>query len=238
MIRQMLYSIAMVAFCCLMASSAVAQNSTLPPATPPHYCNPCLFYGGDIDPGNFLETGWANEMDPMWGYNAVYAPFIVPQGTQWTVTGVFTNNLSTVNRVDPAQAYWEIREGVSAGHNGTLVASGTSAALYYPTGRNDGGFFEFTVLVKGIDVPLQGGTYWLSVVPECTNTNDYNCNYAGYYESTVEDDPPLHHYGSLEPSGESFFNCYQGGSCEPMTRVCGSSIVCTRFSDGVLGTKN
>ena len=80
--------------------------------------------------------------------------------------------------VDPAQAYWEIREGVSQGNNGTLVASGTSAALYSPTGRSLVGFFEFTTLVKGINVPLQAGTYWLSVVPECTNTNDYNCKYA------------------------------------------------------------
>ena len=237
MVRQMLYSIAVVAFGSLMASSAAAQSST---SAPPHYCNPCLFYGGDIDPGNYLSHpgGLANEMDLMWGYNAVYAPFIVPQGTQWTVTGVFTNNTSTVNRVDPAQAYWEIREGVSQGNNGTLVASGTSAALYSPTGRSFAGFFEFTTLVKGINVPLQAGTYWLSVVPECTNTDDYNCNYAVYYESTVEDVPPLHHYGPLEPSDHSFFNCYQGGKCEPMYTVCGSIAVCTRFSDGVLGTQN
>ena len=226
-----------VAFGSLMDSPAAEQGSTLPPAAP-HYCNPCLFYGGDMDPGNQLTGDLSNEMDLINRYNAVYAPFIVPQGTQWTVTGVFTNNLSTVNRVDPAQSYWEIREGVSSGNIGTLVASGTGAALYFPTGRNEGGFFEFTTLVKGINVPLQAGTYWLSVVPECTNTNDYNCNYAGYYENTVEDDPPLHHYGPLEPSGESFFNCYQGGSCEPMTRVCGSIAVCTRFSEGVLGKQN
>ncbi len=173
-------------------------------------------------------------MDIIGGYNAIYAPFIVPRGTQWTVTGVFTNNTSNVNRVDPAQAYWEIREGVSQGNIGTLVASGTSAALYHPTGRSLVGFFEFTVLVKGINVPLQAGTYWLSVVPECTNTNDYNCNYARYYESSVQDDPPLHHYGPLEPSDDSFFDCYQGGACKSLFLLDEID----RLSDGVLGTQN
>ena len=59
-------------------------------------------------------------------------------------------------------------------------------------------------------MPLQAGTYWLSVVPECTNTNDYNCNYATYYETGVEDDPPLHHYGPLEPSDDSFLTATRG----------------------------
>ncbi len=233
MVRQMLYSIAVVAFGSLMASSAAAQN-TLPPATPPHHCNPCLFYGGDMDPYfNMYPHDWENGMDLLQGYNAVYAPFIVPQGKQWMVTGVFINNVSNVNRVDPAQAYWEIREGVSSGNNGTLVASGTSAALYFPTGRSYVGFFEFTTLVKGINVPLQAGTYWLSVVPECTNTNGYNCNYAAYYETAISDDPPLHHYGPLEPSDDSFFDCYQGGACKNF-----NGLGIKRFSDGVLGTQN
>ncbi len=58
MVKQMLYTIVVVAFGSLMASSAAAQN-TLPPATPPpHYCNPCLFYGGDTDPAIDKTGDW------------------------------------------------------------------------------------------------------------------------------------------------------------------------------------
>jgi len=140
--KEMLFAAALMAG---LIASAVAQDSRLPQAsldreldvqvptrvavpsspshqapTPPAFCKPCLFYAGDFDSDASDANGLANEVDIIVSTGAaVYAPFIVPKGKTWTVTGLFTDNLMEVARLDPAISPYEIREGIPrAGGNG------------------------------------------------------------------------------------------------------------------------
>ena len=74
---------------------------------------------------------------------------------------VFSNNLENTNVTG---ATWEIRQGISEGNGGTLIASGTTVTpVVTPTGRSGFGFTEFMVEVTGLNVHLAPGTYWLNV---------------------------------------------------------------------------
>ena len=76
---------------------------------------------------------------------------------------VFSDNLASTNI---SSATWEIRQGVSAGNGGTLIASGTTLTPQVTaTGRSGFGFIEFMVQVNDLDVHLDPGTYWLNVTP-------------------------------------------------------------------------
>ena len=119
-----------------------------------------LWYNGDFDGVN----GLANERDTSLGsgqYASVYDDFIVPAGSGWDVTSVFSDNLANTNITG---ATWEIRQGISEGNGGTLIASGTTVTpVVTPTGRSGFGFTEFMVEVTGLSVHLPPGTYWLNV---------------------------------------------------------------------------
>ena len=120
---------------------------------------PCLFYAGDFGPNNDSSTGLANEndaSDPGNPYgSASYENFVV-SGPNWNVSGLYTNNLSGLN---PATGHWEIRQGVSEGNGGTLIASGTGAMTQTPTGRIGLGFAEYNDLVSGLNLTLGPGLY-------------------------------------------------------------------------------
>ena len=119
-----------------------------------------LWYNGDFDGVN----GLANERNTSLGsgqYASVYDDFDVPAGPGWDVGSVFSNNLENTNVTG---ATWEIRQGISAGNGGTLIASGTTVTpVVTPTGRSGFGFTEFMVEVTGLNVHLPPGTYWLNV---------------------------------------------------------------------------
>jgi len=206
-------------------STVLAQ--TAPASSPPKYCNPCLFYGGDFDGGN----GLSNEKDVTISSGAeVLVPFDVPDSQQWTVSGLFTNDLSNVNLLDPPRTYWSIRKDVKAGDCGTLVASGNSGARFSPTGRGGFGYEEYTALTRINPLVLSPGRYWLTTVPECTNSSDSNCQQARYVISSTSGKSS---YGPKEPC-DSFFNSKTlGVKCQPIStgQYCGS------FSAGVLGTE-
>ena len=92
-----------------------------------------LWYNGDFDGVN----GLANEQDTSLGagqFASVYDNFNVT-GSGWTVTEVFSDNLSSTNVTG---ATWEIRSGTTLlGTGGTLVASGTTVTpVVTPTGRS------------------------------------------------------------------------------------------------------
>jgi len=130
-------------------------------------CPNCVFYGGDFDPDNPNANGLANENDATVGGNpygaATYQNFVVNGGL--FVGGLFTNNLSSLH---PTQGYWEIRQGVSEGNGGTLIASGTASGANFshvPTGRSGFGYTEYQDAIAGISVSLGDGTYWFAVVP-------------------------------------------------------------------------
>jgi hypothetical protein len=122
-----------------------------------------LWYNGDFDGIN----GLANERDDSLGsgeYSSVYDDFIVPASDgSWHVTSVFSDNLANTNFTG---ATWEIRQGISEGNGGTLIASGsTDAPVVTATGRSGFGYIEYQVEVDGLDECLQPGTYFLNVTP-------------------------------------------------------------------------
>ena len=84
---------------------------TATPTCPPGGSGPSgpLWYNGDFDGVN----GLANERDTSLGsgqYASVYDDFIVPAGSGWDVTSVFSDNLANTNITG---ATWEIRQGIS-----------------------------------------------------------------------------------------------------------------------------
>jgi hypothetical protein len=129
--------------------------------------------------------------------NTVYVPFVVPDGEQWTVGGLFVNLLSYTNVVDPLRATYSISTGVSKGDAGTTIAIGTAPVSYAPTGRSYESYTEYTLLANIHTTVLQPGTYWLSLMARCTNPKDTACHLADYYISDVEDNPPLNVWGLM-----------------------------------------
>lgn len=214
------------------------KNPVVKDTTPkvPSYCKPCLFYGGDFDSTNANANGLASEKDLIVSQSEILNPFLVPTGHSWSVTGVFGNTLSTVGVIDPAQADWSIRTGVSSGNGGTIVASGTSAATYNATGRNGFGLNEYTVFVdlSGSPVSLSSGHYFLEVVPYCTNPNDSNCGSARYFESDTQG---INRQGR-QTKDDSFWNSsFFGANYAPTWGSTGgcAGLGCDWFSTGVRG---
>src|SRR5205814_9755995 len=103
------------------------------------------WYNGDFNGVN----GLANEDNTSLGsgeYARVYDDFNVTGGG-WTVTSVFSDNLENTNVTG---ATWEIRQGISEGNGGTLIASGmTMTPVVTPTGRCSINFCEYMVEVIG-----------------------------------------------------------------------------------------
>ena len=215
----------------------------------------CLFYGGDflfnpLYPPS-LANGLSNENNLLVGGTpygaATWVPFTVPEGQTWKVTGLFTNNLSEYGVLDQAPlvpeaaAYWSINEGVEPGVAGTVVASGISPATSTPTGRGAFALNEYTVQVTGLSFDLTAGTYWLIVVPLCTNTADPYCG-GVFFLSDVEylNVTPTNAFGPPEPTDAAFFDSpFFGLSFNPTNGPLGACAGsgCDAFSAGVLGKK-
>jgi hypothetical protein len=231
------------------------KNPIIKPA--PGTCgNPaatCLFYGGDflfnpLYPN--LANGLSNENDLVIAGTpygaATWVPFRVPAGKGWDVTGLFTNNQSTYGVLDrvthpDSAAYWSINRHVKSGSGGTTVASGTSAATSTPTGRGAFGLNEYTVQVTGLSVTLNPGSYWMIVVPLCTNTADPYCN-GRFFLSDVEyiNVTPTNAFGSAEPIDAAFWDTsFFGFTFTPTNGPLGAcgGIGCDAFSAGVLGRR-
>jgi GDP-mannose 4,6 dehydratase len=139
----------------------------------------------------------------------------------------------------PAVAFWSINEDVFAGNARTVVDSGTSPATSTPTGRAAFELTEYTVQVTGLSVTLTPGTYWLSVVPICTNAADPYCS-GIFFTTDVEyiNTASVNAYGPAEPIDAAYFDSPTfGSSFEPTYRpvgACGGD-GCDAFSAGVLG---
>lgn len=182
-----------------------------------------LFYAGDFDPNNPNANGLANENDAIVGGNpygaATYQNFIVPNGQNWTVTGLFSNDLMSIV---PSQAYWEIRTGVSEGNGGTLIAFGTATDIVTPTGRGGFGFTEFQNLVTGLNINLGPGMYWMTVVPEAPNQAGRSFNSNTFGLNSIGSDVQNEQFFNSSFFGANFTNANNEG-------------VFPLFSDGVIG---
>jgi hypothetical protein len=214
----------------------------------------CLFYGGDFlyDPlyPTSLPNGLANESTasvPGIPYGAAtWVPFTVPVGEVWEVMGLFTNNQSSYGVLDQGTeptsvAYWSINEDVFSGNGGTVLGSGTAPATSTATGRSSFGLYEFTVQVTGLSLTLTPGSYWMSVVPICTNTADPYCD-GVFFLSDVEyiNTTPANAFGPAEPVDASFFDSsFFGLSFDPAAGTLGAcaGFGCDAFSAGVLGRR-
>ena len=134
------------------------------------------WYNGDCPSG---IPGYSNWYTANQRFSRTYDDFVVPSGG-WTVTGVFSINAMSVDRV--TAAVWEIRTGVSTGNSGTVVASGMSPAAQtllftWPDGER-----MYRVQVDGLRARLAAGTYWLSVapvVPYGNNSQSFVCGTSG-----------------------------------------------------------
>jgi hypothetical protein len=216
----------------VLSTSAFSQN------TPPAYCHPCLFYGGDLDPSNPNSGALLDEDTSAPEQATTYVAFCVPPGEIWTVTGLFSNILSTIPYIIPAQIEWSISTGMSAGNPGTLLASGTAHASWTPTGRSWNGYTEYTALGKltpETAVTLTAGVYWMTAVPVCTQFGNGRCFSATYQLSDVEDVPAPNRKG-IQPIDDSFFNAPPQFNYSPAwgpTGPCNGG--CDKFSAGLLG---
>ena len=215
------------------STSVTASAPKATPAEPP--CNPCLFYGGDIDAANPNTDGLFNGVTEASGPvdGTVYVPFTVT-GYVWNVTGLFVNVLSDQGILDPMLATWGINKGMATGVSGAVVAAGNHPATITPTGRTGLSFTEYTVEVKCLTpLHLSPGTYWMSVVPQCTNANDAGCAELMFL-SSVEDVVPPNAFGPIEPADLSYFNSsFFGVSYQPAQN---NGVGLDRFSAGVIGT--
>lgn len=215
----------------------------------------CLFYGGDfinnpLGPPT-LANGLANETTTFvigspYGA-ATWVPFTVPVGQTWQVTGLFTNNFSSFGVLDQypntptSAALWSINEGLGAGNPGTMIAAGTAGATITPTGRSSFDLNEYTVQVEGLNFVLTSGTYWLSVVPLCTNISDPFCAEVFFLsDSEYINTAPANAFGPAEPVDSAFFDSsFFGLSFDPANGSVGAcaGFGCDAFSAGVLGFK-
>jgi hypothetical protein len=138
---------------------AASTGNPSPTRTPVGYR---LWYNGDFDG----VDGLSNELDTSLGdqqYAHAYDDFDVTDQSGWDVGAVFSNNLTDTIIIG---ATWEIRQGISPGNGGTLIASGmTVTPLVTGTGRSGFGYTEYSVQVNGIFVHLPPGNYFLNVTP-------------------------------------------------------------------------
>jgi hypothetical protein len=163
------------------------------------------------------------------------------------VSGLFTNNFSSFGVLDQypntptSAAYWAINEGLGAGNPGTTVASGTAAATITPTGRSAFDLNEYTVQVEGLGFTLTSGTYWMSVIPLCTNVANPFCG-GVFFLSDAEyiDTRPANAFGPAEPVYSSFFDSpfffFSFGPTNGGVGAC-LGLGCDAFSAGVQGAK-
>jgi hypothetical protein len=187
------------------ASEQPSQAESLAPG--PSYCSPCLYYSGDMDPSDPNENALSNENDLIVSPSQVFTPFSVPNGHVWMITGVLINTDPESGTVHlPKKAGWSIWRGTSTGVAGTLLAAGANKAMFTPTGRTLVGLLsEYTALVTlPQPVALGAGTYFLNVVPQCTDPT--SCSGQRFFESNVTDVLPVHHHGPANIVGGSFWN--------------------------------
>lgn len=133
------------------------------PPPPAGTSGDALWYNGDEN-GVTLTYNEANTSIGAGEYESVYDDFNVTDPAGWDVTSVFSNNFIRYTCV--LGATWEIRQGISAGNGGTLIASGmTMTPIVTSTGRIDDPE-EYSVQVSGIFAHLpQGNNYFLNVTP-------------------------------------------------------------------------
>jgi hypothetical protein len=142
----------------------IRADSSVPP--PRGFPGPTLWYNGDFNGVN----GLPNEQDSSLGagqYAHTYDDFNVPDPGGWNVTALISYNLTDLPTTCVTGATWEIRQGITPGNGGTLIASGMTTTPYViGTGRSGFGYNEYWIQVDKLSLHLpQGNGYFLNVTP-------------------------------------------------------------------------
>ncbi len=115
-----------------------------------------LWYNGEFNGVN----GLSSERNTLIPQSMTYDNFVVT-GAGWTINSVFGDFLSNFTWVG---ADWEIRSGISAGDGGTLLYSGSNAAVsQVGNGFDAFGLTGYRATISGLSVFLAPGTYWLGI---------------------------------------------------------------------------
>src|SRR5262245_32440226 len=144
-------------------SFAPSASAQAPPGT--------LWYNGDLDGspngiGLWNEIAFGSYSGPV--PSQIYDDFTVTWPFGWNVTAVFSDNLVDTEHGLVVGAAWEIRQGVSGGNPGTLIASGFTLTLSATaTGRwgivdglyDERDLPEYRVMVTGLNLFLSPGQY-------------------------------------------------------------------------------
>jgi hypothetical protein len=220
-------------------AGSTAETKLAPPGTPPTYCSPCLFYGGDLNTTDSNAAGLSDENTLLVLGSSTYTAYDVPNGVTAGVTGILVNVQASVN-FDPQTAAYDVRTGISEGNGGTSIASGTGSILVASTGRNFIGLNEYTVYVHlPSTLFLSEGEYWFNVTPQCTNgATDGSC-YEGriFISNTTQDTNGV--YANAQPAGSIYLNSSYFGFT--WANWCDSSLglnssQCRAASFGLTGT--
>jgi hypothetical protein len=199
------------------------------------YCNPCAVYGGDLNPSDPNANGLASEKDLAVSDAEVYVPFKVKKLKGKAAFGNFLT-LACTGGLDPKQADWDIRTGITEGNGGTSVVSGTTAATITATGRNAFGLPECTVSAKANIALNAANTYYMTVVPYCTNSGNSVCASGQRFFMSDTQAPFNNKVGNWPKDGSFFNSTYFGFTWGNITNdgVCGG-IGCSWFSAGIVG---
>jgi hypothetical protein len=220
-----------------LAGNIDAKEGTVAP-TPPALCDPCLFYGGDLNESSPNAAGLSDENTLLVDGSSTYGNFNVPSGMTVTVTGILFNVQADAN-FDPLTGSYDIRQGVSEGDGGTDLASGSGAIAVATTGRSFLGLSEFSLAIN-LTTPLTlgAGNYWFNLTANCTNGSiDGSCSVGRMYVSNVNGRTDSVH-GAGEGNGQMFLNSVYFGYT--FANWCDSEFglnarQCNSLSFGVMG---
>lgn len=140
-----------------LAGLAMAFPMAVPAAT--------LFYNGTPDVtqnGNLLDC--SNCRSSLGEY--VYDNFTA--SSTWSVSGLFGNYFVFSGSAIPTSATWVIRQGISQGVDGTVVATGSSSWTTQsittpPGGSTSYQYFQGSLSIANLT--LGPGNYWLAISP-------------------------------------------------------------------------
>jgi hypothetical protein len=210
------------------------------PGVPPALCDPCLFYGGDINTSDFNAAGMSDENTLLVTNSSTYTNFTLNRDLTFTVTGILINVQADAN-FDPLTATYDIRTDVTEGLGGTSLASGTANTQVAATGRNFLGLNEYTVAVQlSTPLVLGPGSYWVNITPTCTNgAVDGSCSVGRFFLSnTTQGTNNVN--GAAQRNGEmflnsSFFGFSWANWCDPSIGF--NQNQCRAASFGLMGTQ-